>query len=384
MRIKVLHVLGRMNRGGVETWLMHVLRNIDRDTFEFHFAVQTDAPSDYDAEIRSLGGQIHCAGNPRTPLRYAWRLREIVKKNGPFLVIHSHVYFYSGFIMNLAHHLKIPVRIAQSHTARVEQSRRAGRVMYERIMRTWIKRYATHRIGISRQAGQALFGGPFIIGVYGIDFGGFRENGPLADGEALKEQNGIPRARKIVGHVGRFVPEKNHHFIVDMFRELVNRGVDAHLLFVGAGPLLPTIQERIEALGLSDRCTFAGLQSDVVPFLRMMDVTVLPSQWEGLGIVALESQAAGVAVVASTGVPRDVDVIAELVEHIPLENGFECWAGAIRRRLEQPRAKRGDEVTRLEQSQFGVQQGLGSLCRIYTQDPDEWAYSPAGKASLYL
>lgn len=380
MRIKVLHVLGRMNRGGVETWLMHVLRNIDRDRFEFHFAVQTSARSDYDDEIRSLGGQIHCTGNPRKPLSYAWRLREIIREHGPFRAVHSHVYFYSGFVMNVAYHLAIPIRVAQSHTARPMQSRRTSRIVYEKIMRSWIKRYATHRIGISRQAGEALFGGPFMVGMYGIDFRRFRQNGQMNDLDVPKELKEIPKTRKIIGHIGRFVPEKNHLFLVDLFDRLAKSGVDVHLLLLGAGPLLPAIQERVEAYGLSDRCTFAGVQSDVAPFLRMMDVLVLPSLWEGLGIVALESQAASVPVVASTGVPLEVDVIPGLVEHIPLDAGPQRWASTIRRKLDEPASKDSDAVTKLEQSHFGLQPGLDLLTRIYGEAPDHWIYSPAGNA----
>lgn len=360
-----------MDRGGVETWLMHVIRNIDRNWFQFHFAVQTEAQSAYDEEIISLGGKIHCLGNPRRPLRYGLRFRDISRTDGPFHVVHSHVYLYSGFVLNLAYRLGIPVRIAQSHTARPEQSRTLTRFVYERTMRKWIMRYATHRIAISRRAGEALFRGPFILSPYGIDFKPFKETERVVDGNALKERYHIPTTRKVVGHVGRFVPEKNHHFLIETFQGMVNSGVDAHLLLVGSGQLLAEIQKRVNVLGLSNRCTFAGLQSDVVPFLRIMDVLVLPSRWEGLGIVALEAQAAGVPVLASANVPGDVDVIPELVEHLCLERGSAFWAYVLRHKLEQGPRKRGDEVLRLERSQFGLRPALDSLSRIYTTSTHE-------------
>ncbi|HZV58890.1 MAG TPA: glycosyltransferase, partial [Candidatus Eremiobacteraceae bacterium] len=151
------------------------------------------------------------------------------------------------------------------------------------------------------------------------------------------------------------------------FHELVKTGTDAHLLLVGAGPLLPEIQQLIASLGLSDRCCFAGSQSDVVPFLRAMDLVLLPSQWEGLGIVGLEAQAAGVPLLASTGVPTDADVIPELVEHIPLDGGAEFWAAQIRQKLEERSVRRGDEPARLERSKFGIQLNLEWLSRVYTQ-----------------
>jgi glycosyltransferase involved in cell wall biosynthesis len=373
---KILHVIGRMDRGGVETWLMHVLRNIDRREFEFHFLVQTDVQCAYDMEIRSLGGKIHYAGNPRNPLLYAARFRDIILRNGPFRAVHSHVYFCSGFVVKLAFHFGIPVRIAQSHTARTTP-RRTTRLLYEKLMRRWLLRYATHRIGVSKSAGEALFNAPFTVASYGIDFAPFRRGNSQTESDQLKERYGIARGLKVIGHIGRFVPEKNHHFLVQAFEELLKAGVDAHLLLVGAGPLLPVIQQRIESLGLTDRCTFAGVQSDVACFLNIMDLLLLPSEWEGLGIVGLEAQAAGVPVLASTGVPADVDVIPELVEHLPLERGPAYWACAVRRSLEQRRARLGDEFMRLESSKFGLNSTLSALCRRYTEPPpiSQFAFS---------
>lgn len=365
MPCKILHVIGRMDRGGVETWLMHTLRNIDRHEFEFHFLVQSNTEGAFDAEIRSLGGKLHCAGNPRNPIRYAVRFNNIVTQHGPFRAVHSHVYLYSGFVLKLASKQGVPIRIAHSHTARTEPPHHISRTLYKKLMKHWISDYATHRIGASRQAGEALFGDAFIPIPYGIDFARFRRIDSEAELLELKRIQRISLNRKIIGHIGRFVPEKNHDFLIHVFDEVVNAGIDAHLLLVGSGPSLPRIKQAIDAYGLSDRCSFAGLQSDVVPFLRVMDLVMLPSWSEGLGIVGLESQAAGVPVLASTGVPIDMDVIPELVEHIPLDRGPAFWANAIRQRLARASIRRGDESVRLENSKFGLQSSLESLLSIY-------------------
>jgi glycosyltransferase EpsF len=103
-----------------------------------------------------------------------------------------------------------------------------------------------------------------------------------------------------------------------------------------------------------------------------MDVVLLPSHWEGLGIVGLESQAAGVPLLASTGVPTDLDVIPEFVEHIPLSQGPASWASAIERRIKQQNLKRGDEVKRLESSKFGLQSAMQLLFKIYTERPQHF------------
>lgn len=355
-----------MDRGGVETWLMHIMRNINKANFEFHFLVHTNVESAFDQEIFSLGGRIHYGANPRNILQYAADFGEIVRSHAPFDVVHSHVYWYSGFVLRLAHHAGIPIRIAHSHTATNGSTWKIHRELYESLMRAWIMRYATHRIGVSQQACEALFGRrrerPFTLLYYGLDFTRFLEPSPS---ELLKQHLGIPHGRKVVGQIGRFVPVKNHAFTIDIFAHTITSGTDAHLLLVGAGPLLPAIRAQIESRGLSDRCTFVGLQSDVVPFLFAMDVLVLPSHWEGLPLVGLESQAAGVPVITSTSVPREMDVIPQLVDHVPLSEGPAGWASAVNHRLMQRKHRRGNEVLLLQNSRFGLRTCLEALSHIY-------------------
>ncbi len=360
---KILHVIGAMNRGGVETWLMHVARNIDRSVFELHFMTHTNSESAYDAEIRALGGKIHAGADPKKPLRYAAEFAELVEKHGPFDAIHSHVYWYSGYVLRLAHKAGIPIRIAHSHTATNASLRRLDHMAYEILMRRWILRYSTHRIGISRQAGEALFGkGRFTLLYYGLDFRGFFRQRLPAE---AKVHLGIAPDRKVIGHVGRFVPVKNHTFVVEVLESAVASGADVHMLFVGDGPLLQSIRLMVESRGLSDRCTFAGTQSDVVPFLSAMDVFVLPSRWEGLGIAALEAQAAGVPVIASTSVPEEIDVIPELIERLSLAAGTKGWVSAVNRRFADSRQRQGNEALLLQNSKFGLQNCLEALSSIY-------------------
>lgn len=366
-RRKVLHVVGSMDRGGVETWLMHVTRNINGQQFEFHFLVEADSEAAYDREVLSLGGHIHRVGNHHNVLHYASKFMAVAREYGPFDVIHSHVYSYSGFVMRLAEKAGIPIRIAHSHTARTAKSWKVSRLLYEKLMRTWIRRYATHRIAISEQAGQALFGSqhenPFTILYYGFDFRQFLCVAPV---EQLKKRYNIPLHRKVIGHVGRLVPVKNHAFIIDCVEDVIKRGADVHLLCVGGGPLFESLQGLISSRGLSDRCTFAGVQADVSPFLAAMNILVLPSHWEGLGIVTLEAQAAGVPVLASAAVPAEVDVIPGMVQHLSLSAGPRVWAEMLIRTLQQPpRIRTGIEATLLESSRFGLKHCLESLNRIY-------------------
>jgi glycosyltransferase involved in cell wall biosynthesis len=366
MRRKILHIVGGMTRGGVETWLMHVLRNIDRREFELHFLVASEQEMAYDQEILSLGGRLHRGARPRNPRRYAEQFRRVNSAYGPFTAVHSHVYWYSGFVSQLGHRAGIPVRIAHSHSASRTPAWKLHRRTYQMLMRNLIMRYATHRVAASTRAAQALFGPrpkkAARLLYCGMDFSRFRERSPRPQS---KERLGIPRERKVIGHVGRFVPVKNHGFLLDVFERTLTNGVDAHLLSVGDGPLLPELRVQVEQRGLSGRCTFAGAQADVVPFFSAMDAFLFPSLWEGLGLVAVESQAAGVPVLASTGVPQDVDVIPGFVERVPLSHGVATWASAVSRRLAEPSCSRGDEATTIQKSRFGLPACLEALCRMY-------------------
>lgn len=365
-RRKILHIVGCMSRGGVETWLMHIMRNIDRNQFELHFLVNSETACAYDEEILSLGGKIHYGGHPDRLTKYAREFQAVVRDHGPFDAVHSHVYWYSGFVAWLGHQAGIPIRIAHSHTAVSARPWKIHRRAYQTLMRALIMRYATHRIGVSQQAGEALFGHKpekqYTLLHYGMDFRPFLQP---ESADKVRQRLGIAPGRKVIGHVGRFVPVKNHAFIVEFFDRIVKSGVDAHLLLVGDGLLSPSVKAQIESRGLSQRCTFAGLQPNVVPFFSAMDVFVLPSLWEGLPLVTFEAQAAGLPVVASTAVPEEVAAIPRLVERIPLSAGADGWASALSRVLKEPSRRRGDEPMLLQSSSFGLPACLEVLSGIY-------------------
>ena len=364
---KILHVVGAMDRAGAETWLIHVLRAIDRSQFQFHFLVHTDKEAAYDDEIRSLGAHIHHRGDNRNPISYGRQFKSILREHGPFDVVHSHVYLFSGYVMRLAAQAGVPIRIAHSHTAPKDKPSNIVRRSYSRLMRRWIGRYSTERIGVSRAAVDGLFGRQAGTGAtvlhYGLDFTPFLNQ---VDIKEVKSRFGIPEERKVIGHVGRFAPVKNHSFLVDVFERVVANGMDAHLLLVGDGALLPAIQADVEARGLSNRCTFAGLQTAVSPLLSAMDLFVFPSFHEGLPLTVLEAQAAGVPILASTATPEEIDAIPNLIERRSLEEGPAAWASAVMQKLKNGNVKRGDEALVLQKSSFALPVCVEKLSRIHT------------------
>ena len=362
---KILHVVGGMNRGGVETWLMRVFRQIDRSRFQFHFLVHTEKEAAYDAEIRNLGGKIHSCPSPRNLPVYRCRFKAVLDAEGPFDVVHSHVYLYSGFVLKIAAEAGVPVRIAHVHTNPRHSTMDVSRRIYRRIMTAMIGRYSTHMVGVSRACALQLergTGKSAQVVYCGLEFAGFSK--AQARGSARMQLN-IPADRRVVGHVGRFTRVKNHQFLLQVFERLLARGLSAHLLLVGDGPLRGDVERRVQSRGIADRVSFTGVQDDVVSFLSAMDVFVFPSLWEGLPVAVLEAQAAGVPAVISAGLTEEMDVIPGLIERIPLRSGAESWALAVQHRLANRTPVGG--LGALQASNFALQASIDSLACIYAE-----------------
>ncbi|HXG09742.1 MAG TPA: glycosyltransferase family 1 protein [Gemmataceae bacterium] len=368
--VRILHVVGAMNRAGVETWLMHVLRHIDRERYRMDFLVHTDRPGDYDEEIRRFGARLLVCPHHRRPWAYARRFRQILRECGPFDVVHSHVHLFSGFVLRLASAAGIPLRIAHSHsdTTRVEAAAGVLRRGYRRLMRRWIRKYATVGLACSRKAAAALFGpdwerdGRWRVHYCGIDLEPFRQ---VVDRLAVRAEFGIPPDAWVLGHVGRFHPAKNHSFLVEIAAEVARCRPDMRLLLVGDGPLRPQVEQRIAALGIADKVILAGRRPDVPRLLLgAMDVFVFPSHHEGLPLVVLEAQAAGLPVVMSDQVTDEVCLIEPLVRRLSLQHSAEEWARStlVAGRLEIALAEARERVAA---SAFNIRMGVATLSHLY-------------------
>lgn len=332
--IRVLHVVGGMSRGGVETWLMHMLRHVDRDRLKMDFLVHTTSPCPYDDEIRSLGSEVLPCLHPSRPWSYARNFRHILKKHGPYDVVHSHVHHFSGYVLRLAHRVGVPIRIAHSHNDTTAVDRKAGliRQAYLGLSERWVRRHATLGLAVSRKAAAALFGESWEddprrdLFYLGVDLEPFRLQ---PDRERVRAELGLPADAFVVGHVGRFSEQKNHAFLIEIFEEIIEREPAAYLLLVGTGELRPDIEQRVKRAGLEGRAVFAGNRPDV-PRLMMgaMDVFLFPSFYEGLPLVGLEAQAAGLPSILSDAITPEVVVVPELIKFLSITLAPAAWAEA--------------------------------------------------------
>ncbi|MGL5061790.1 MAG: glycosyltransferase family 1 protein [Microcoleus sp.] len=370
--IRILHVVGGMNRGGLETWLMHVLRNIDRDRFQMDFLVHTEKPCPYDDEVRDLGSKIIPCLDPSKPWLYARNFKRILRECGPYDIVHSHVHHFSGYVLWLAKRAGIPVRIAHSHTDTfaIDVRAKLSRRLYLALTKWLIDRYATIGLAASRQVARVLFNTAgttdprWQILYCGIDLKPFRD---CVDRAATRAKFGIPSDAFVVGHVGRFEKPKNHKFLIDIATEIAKREPNMHLLLVGDGSLRSAIEKKVIENGLANRVTFAGLQADVPRLmLSAMDMFLLPSLYEALGLVLIEAQAAGLPCVFSDVIPDEADAVKHLVRRISLSRSASEWAEAvISARIGASCITQAEDLTILENSYFNIANSVENLTNIY-------------------
>jgi len=369
---RILHVVGGMSRAGAETWLMHVLRHIDRERFQMDFLVHTTQPCAYDDEICSLGSKVIPCLHPSQPLTYARSFKRILREYGPYDIVHSHVHHFSGYVLRIAKQAGVPVRIAHSHNDTSSLQAEAGwaRRLYLALTQQWILCYATLGLGCSVEAAADLFGADWKadprwrVLYCGIDLTPFQN---FVDRLAVRAELGVPADAFVIGHIGRFVEQKNHVFLLDIAAEVAKREPRMYLLLVGDGSLRPEIEQKVDWLGLSDRVIFAGIRPDVPRLmLGAMDVFVLPSLHEGLPLVLMEAQAAGLPCIFSDVVSEEADIAKPLMQRVALSQPTSKWAKAVLSIRNTSLYLNHREALKLvEQSSFNVWTSIKNLEKLY-------------------
>jgi glycosyltransferase involved in cell wall biosynthesis len=367
--VRVLQVVAQMNRGGIETWLMQVLRHLDPQRIRMEFLVTRAAPGHYDAEIRALGSTTIPCETPAQPARFTGRMLRVLRARGPYDVVHSHVHHFSGVVLAVARCGGVPVRIAHSHldTADADKAAPPARRLYLGLMRRALDWSATHGLAVSEVAAVALFGARwrsdprFEIARCGLDFEVF--SGP-EDSAAVRAELGLPADALVLVHVGRFDPQKNHALLLRVAAAVFAQEPGARLLMLGDGPLRAGVEDEAARLRIRDRVVFAGVRTDVARVLHACDVFVFPSVREGLPLVGLEAQAAGLPIVLSDIITREVVVLPDLFTWRSISDPPERWAEAVLAAAHR-RAPVAKAVAALEASEFSMVRSLPALLDVY-------------------
>lgn len=357
--IRVLQVVTHMNRGGLETMLMNYYRHMDRTKVQFDFLTHREYDGDYGKEIKELGGTIYHLPvlNPFSP-KYKNALRNFFMNHPEYEIIHVHQDCLSAVILKAAKECNVKVRIAHSHCSSQDKDVKYPIKMY---YRRFISKYATDLLACGDDAGRWMFrGGAFKILNNAIDAKRYLYN---PDERILQRKKwGIEPDEILVGHVGRFSPQKNHSFLIDIFENIQSIAF-AKLILVGdeKGELADQIKEKVAKLGLQDKVIFAGLRSDVADLMQAMDVFVFPSNYEGLPVALVEAQAAGLPCLISDKVSIECKR-TDLVRQLPLSDSAETWA---KQAVSDAAIIREDTFEKIRQAGFDIAENANWLQCYY-------------------
>lgn len=358
-----------MNPGGLETWLLHVLANIDQAHFQFDFCICGPEVGLYSGEVERLGGRILTCPRGLDLRSFRRNFRRIMRE-GRYDVVHSHVCFFSGVLLRWANEEGVPIRIAHGHNADDGKPRSLARRFYRKLMRSWINRYATRGLAASKLAATELFGENwrsdkrFQTLDYGLNLHPFQE--PF-DRVKVRAELGIPISAPVVGHVGRFDRSKNHRFLLEVAGAVLKRKPDVHFLLIGDGGLRHEIEVHAREMALSRQIHFAGIRTDVPRLmLAAMDLFLFPSLHEGFGVCLLEAQAAGLRCLVSDTIPKEVVRVPDSVELLALSAGKDYWSARIIQALDAPRPELVPALNTEVQGNFSMQRSLRELMGLYS------------------
>ena len=327
--IRVAQIIGKWVGGGVEAVVMNYYRHIDKSKIQFDFICDNDSTNIPYDEIESMGGKVILIPPYQKMFKYHKELKKVLK-DGNYKIVHSHINALSVFSLFAAKRAKVPVRIAHSHSTTNKKEWKKNLV--KQVLRPFSKLYATNYMACSELAGRWLFGnktfnkGKVYILNNAIELDKFMYDRNIRI-EKRKEL-GINNNTLVIGHVGRFVEQKNHRFLIDIFSEIKKKNNDSVLLLIGQGPLMDEMKDKVKTLGLDSAVKFLGQRSDVNELYNVMDLFLFPSLYEGLGMVLIEAQTNGLFCLASTEVPKIAKVI-DNVKFISLKENASTWCSNI-------------------------------------------------------
>ena len=326
--VRIAHIIGKIRNGGVESVIMNYYRNIDRTKIQYDVIIDEDSSNPHvQAEIESLGGKIITVPPYQKIATYHNALYQLFRQNN-YPLVYSHMNTLAVFPLFAAWRAGVPIRVAHSHSTAGRGETKRNIIKY--MLRPFAKVFPTHLCSCSEYAGRWLFGdNAFDSGRVKV-WNNAVNTGRFAYSESVRHE--IRKAlnlsgKFVVGHSGRFMTQKNHTFLIDIFAEIHRRREDSVLLLVGEGPLMNEVRAKVSGLGLSECVVFLGNVNDMERYYQAMDVFMFPSLYEGLGMSAVEAQIAGLPVVCSTELPVEAK-ICENLHFISLKDSTSVWAEA--------------------------------------------------------
>ncbi len=328
--MKIVEILSGLDGGGVENMLFNYCQTMKNDKMKIDFIVHNSEKGALEDKFLELGCSVfHVTSKRKSLLKNTIEIFKIIK-NGHYDVVHSHMNYKGLSHMLIAKLCGVKCRIIHQHTAHYKIHGIMKIIVP--IMKKICSLCANIWMACSVDSAIDMFGeknykkGRIIILKNAINTRLFSYNEYTR--KKIRKEMGIEK-KFVIGMVGRFHPEKNHEFLIEIFKKILDKHVNSVLVLVGGGELLNEYKEKIKCMNLSNKVIFTGIKNNVYELMQGFDVFVLPTKNEGFGMVLVEAQCAGLNTYTSLeGVPKEVKV-TELLHFISLKKKPEEWAEYI-------------------------------------------------------
>jgi len=333
--VKVFYLVYGLTSGGIEKYSVNLYKHLDHEKYDFQFIVKKNEHEFFDDEFKNAGGQKIALGNVNDRSKIRYRLNYLIKL---LSVIREDKYDIAYFNLSTPSDVfKYPLIckifgikriIIHSHNSNQGSINFFTRLV-NKMGRAYINKIATARFACSDKAAAWMFGRAcksYTLVNNGLEINKYDFNRLMR--EKIRNKLSINDKQFIVGHVGRFVRQKNHKFLLEIFKEFLKKKPNAILLLIGVGTLMSEVQKQARILGIKDKIIFLGEKDNVNEYMQAMDVFVLPSLYEGLPIAGIEAQATGLKCVFSDTISSEADITGNVVFKA-LGSSPGSWAEAI-------------------------------------------------------
>lgn len=326
--MKVLEVIGGLNRGGAETLLVNILEHVNDKNIKYDLLVYEDKEYDYNEKVKKLGANIVYIESPNKIgiIKFIIKLKNFIKNN-KYDVVHAHTLFNCGPVMVSAFLANVKIRISHSHNTQIlEENPSLVKKIYFKLSKLMLNLFSTDAIACGEDAGKFLFykNKKFIVIRNGIDIKKYKYNKDFED--RLKEEYKIGKNTLIFGNIGRLNFQKNQLYLLDIFKNISNLYPNSLLFIIGDGELKEELLQYAKELDIKDKVIFTGNIENANEYYSLFDCFLFPSKFEGLPYTLIEAQANGLPIIASDQITEEVN-ISKYIKFLPInECDLDNWA----------------------------------------------------------
>lgn len=349
--IKVLHCVSNMDRAGIETMLMNYYRNINKEKIQFYFLCNKSKEGSYNDEIKRLGGKIFVSPglNPLKCIKYHKFVKEIIKEN-KIDIIHVHNGAFGLQSLIAAKSAGVKIRISHAHGTQIDKN---YKLPLKLLYKSFLTKYANNYWGCCKEAIEYYFrekankNNSYLLN-NAINLENFKYSNE--NRIKIRKELGIKEDEILIGHVGRFMIQKNHEYIIELFKYIYNKNKKVKLVLIGDGELLSTFKTKVKLYNLDDNIIFKNNIPNVNEYYSAMDIFILPSLFEGLPVVGIEAQANGLNCIMSNTISNEVNIIGKVKFLNIQKNNYKEWMENIIKLSK----KRNDNIKELKENGYSI------------------------------